>query len=509
MSISLNAEQKTLKEVFTRHEKYVIPLYQRPYSWGYDECLQLYSDLIDSFEADEGYFLGNIILARSLDTKTKDELEVIDGQQRLTTLILFFKAIKLIYPKTYKSLDRSIWIEDEESDEKIPRIVTKIFEIIEEKKNLELVINIEKNDFLKKYYLCLKDNKLDLKLLNKNFKNNRFLYNLILFNDWIKYYFEDIEKLRDFIKYLFDNVYMLPIELVEENKDKARDKALVIFERINNRGLNLSDADIFKANLYSKADDKEKFAKYWSDIKNQAGELGYKIDDIFRFYSHIIRGINGIITSEINLRDFFTLKSYSPFKQKLYNNILDDLFKILEILKSIKEKTENNKWLQILNLYTNQFPKFALVCYVYKNGFSNIDEFLIKLIRYVYKIGSTTYVKFEIYKIIDKIFKGIEIDSYIDKNYSKDDFYMGKLKKGFFLLGFYLNNNVIENAQVERLFAYKELESKDLDIYYDTIANFTIKNEKKELRKKLCKNFLEERKNHYENTVIFFMKGEI
>ena len=509
MPISLNAEQKNLKEVFTRSEKYIIPLYQRPYSWGYDECLQLYSDLIGSFEVDEGYFLGNIILARSLDSKTKDELEIIDGQQRLTTLTLFFKAIKLIYTKTYKSLDRSIWIEDEESDEKIPRIVTKIFEIIDEKKNLEFVINIEKNSFLEKYNLCLKNNKLDLKLLNKNFKNNKFLSNLILFYDWINYYFEDMEKLRDFIKYLFDNVYMLPIELVEENKDKARDKALMIFERINNRGLNLSDADIFKANLYSKADDKEKFAKYWSDIKNQAEELGYKIDDVFRFYSHIIRGINGIITPEINLRDFFTLTNYSPFKQKLYNDILNDLFKILSILKDINEKTQNNKWLQILSLYTNQFPKFALVCYVYKNGFQGIDSLLMKLIRYVYKTGSTTYVKFEIYKIIDRIFKGIEIDDYIDKNYSKDDFYMGKLKKGFFLLGFYLKNDVIANVQVERLFVYKELEDKNLDIYYDSIANFTIKNEKKELRKKLSKNFLEERKNYFENNVVSFIKGEI
>ncbi len=513
MSISLNAEQKSLKDVFTRSEKYVIPLYQRPYSWGYDECLQLYTDLIEAFKSDEAYFLGNIIIARSTDTKTKDELEVIDGQQRLTTLILLFKAIKLLYPKTYKSLDRSIWIEDEETDEKYPKIVTKIFEILDEKKNLERVINIDKDEFLNEYYICF-DNKgeeINLKCLDRNFRENKFLYNLILFYKWIDYYLgDDIDKLRDFIKFLLEQVYMLPIELVEENKDKARNKALMIFERINNRGLNLSDADIFKAYLYSKANNKNDFARYWSDIKNQTEDLGYKIDDIFRFYSHIVRGENSIISSEISLRDFFTIKDYSPFKQKVYNDIMDDLYKIIETIKIINNRKKSNKWLQILDYYTNQYPKIALVCYVYKNNFNDgIDIFLERLTRYVYMTGSTSYVKFEIYKIIERIFKNEEIDSYKNEKYSSDDFYMGRLKKGFYLLAYYLDNEVKENYSVSRIFTSRELEKYKLEDFYESIANFSLIIEKNNLKNRLItkSKFFKEREEKLQNNIIEFIKG--
>ena len=512
MSISLNAEQKSLKDVFTRSEKYVIPLYQRPYSWGYDECLQLYTDLIESFENDEAYFLGNIIIARSTDTKTKDELEVIDGQQRLTTLILLFKAIKLLYPKTYKSLDRAIWIEDEETDEKYPKLVTKIFEILNEKKNLERVINIDKDEFLNEYRICFnnKGEEINLKCLNKNFRENKFLYNLFLFYKWFDYYFGDnIDKFRDFIKFLLEQVYMLPIELVEENKDKARNKALMIFERINNRGLNLSDADIFKSYLYSKADNKNNFAKYWSDIKNQAEDLGYKIDDIFRFYSHIVRGEKSIISSEISLRDFFTIKDYSPFKQKLYKDIMDDLYKIIETIKTLNNRKKSNKWLQILDYYTNQYPKIALVCYIYKNNFDNkIDSFLERLTRYVYMTGSTSYVKFEIYKIIDKIFKNQEIDSYKNEKYTNDDFYMGRLKKGFYLLSYYLDNEVAGNYSVNRIFTSRELIECKLEEFYESIANFSLYIEKNELKKLLLDSeSFKEREMKLQNNIVQFMRG--
>jgi len=75
MSLSLNAEQKELLKIFKIEEQYVIPEYQHPYSWEYEQCFQLFKDIIDSFKPyddisqsykpSEDYFIGNIIIAKS------------------------------------------------------------------------------------------------------------------------------------------------------------------------------------------------------------------------------------------------------------------------------------------------------------------------------------------------------------------------------------------------------------------------------------------------------------
>lgn len=61
MALSLTAEQKKLYQLFETSERYIIPEFQRPYSWGYDECYQLYMDLTSAFRRKrEDYFLGNL-----------------------------------------------------------------------------------------------------------------------------------------------------------------------------------------------------------------------------------------------------------------------------------------------------------------------------------------------------------------------------------------------------------------------------------------------------------------
>ena len=70
--------------------KFIIPLYQRPYRWEVDKCETLWNDILESFRDSEGkeYFLGSIIVHSSDDIK----FEVIDGQQRITTLTMLFRA---------------------------------------------------------------------------------------------------------------------------------------------------------------------------------------------------------------------------------------------------------------------------------------------------------------------------------------------------------------------------------------------------------------------------------
>jgi uncharacterized protein with ParB-like and HNH nuclease domain len=81
-----------LSKIFSSDFDYVIPSYQRPYAWTVDEASELFDDLYDFYqrEEEETYFLGSIVLIKEED---KNYAEVIDGQQRLTTLTILLASI--------------------------------------------------------------------------------------------------------------------------------------------------------------------------------------------------------------------------------------------------------------------------------------------------------------------------------------------------------------------------------------------------------------------------------
>ena len=122
----LNVDQKTIKDLFqSKKSDFLIPDYQRPYAWGEAECRTLWDDIFSFAIPDEGktefdsnseYFLGPIVTFRN-----EDKLEVIDGQQRLTTLMLLLRAF---YSKfghmqdkasvsTRQNIEKCLWKTDE------------------------------------------------------------------------------------------------------------------------------------------------------------------------------------------------------------------------------------------------------------------------------------------------------------------------------------------------------------------------------------------------------------
>ena len=144
MPLFLSAEQKSVKGIFLNDDIYIIPYYQRPYSWTEEHCLQLYNDITQSFEEDRPYFVGNIIFAQQ---EGKEELEIIDGQQRLITLWLFIKAMSVIYPKLskIKRLISVIPSWDEET-EPVCKFNSKIIET-EDQESLDRILLFTQNDF--------------------------------------------------------------------------------------------------------------------------------------------------------------------------------------------------------------------------------------------------------------------------------------------------------------------------------------------------------------------------
>ena len=272
------------------------------------------------------------------------------------------------------------------------------------------------------------------------------------------------EEKRKFVKFFIYKVYLLPIELKGKTEEEANDRALMIFETINNRGQNLEDADIFKAKLYNKAVSvgrKTDFLDRWIRIKDECESLDISIEDLFKYYSHILRGKKGITTFEASLRDFFTKGPNAPIIISDYEQVTDELSHVLDVLQMSEGDSEEisdlGMWLKILKMYSNKFPMFAIVSYLYKYGKDEgYIDFLKLLTRVCYSYGPSTTVKFTIYNIIADIFSEVikekrSVDYCMPNLESLNTRY--HLKKGLILLTYYIvvKQPVIGAPSVERI----------------------------------------------------------
>ena len=450
MALNLQASQQDLKGIFGTGDRFIIPSYQRPYSWEYDQCSQLFSDIVEAFEEGKEFFVGNILMAKSPVEKNRPR--VVDGQQRLLTIWLMFKVMYLLYPGL-NDLKKVVAVPAREGDKTFPKIVSEVFET-DDPKDIPYIHEMTLKQLEMEYHGAL-DKKGNIRedIIKSRIKINLFyLYNWILTKR--KEY--DDERMKDFIFFILDNVSVLPIELTGTDMEDASDRALVIFETLNNRGMDLEDADIFKERLYRKAvsvKEKDMFIQNWTDLKSLVEDVGMTIDDIFRYYSHIIRGRNNITYGEKSLRQFFLLEKFSPLQNKEYKDILDDLNEMVWVLKflstSANQQNELGKWMQIINAYTNQYPKYVLATYLFEYGWENIKkdsrkfiELIKALIRYCYFMGSTTTVKFRMYEYIKQITHKQEIgeNRISDLNITRFD-WVGTLRKGYTLLAYYLTTN--------------------------------------------------------------------
>jgi uncharacterized protein with ParB-like and HNH nuclease domain len=94
----LNVDQKTISDLLSdKRSDFLIPDYQRPYAWNEEQCQALWDDIFvfsfpnndyEAFDDNDEYFLGSIVTFKNDNGKS----EVIDGQQRLTTLMLMLRA---------------------------------------------------------------------------------------------------------------------------------------------------------------------------------------------------------------------------------------------------------------------------------------------------------------------------------------------------------------------------------------------------------------------------------
>ena len=501
MALSLSAEQKNLKNLFFGEDLYIIPEYQRPYSWDEETCFQMYSDITAAFAEKKEYFMGNIILARGTNVGEESRPEVVDGQQRLLTVWLWLKAMSLLFPsfnKLKSSIELQLWTIDVEI---VPRIDSKVFEA----DDASVIQEIWKLD--ESWVDSCSNSQYLVRIGNRILSKNQLMSNFISIYSWLKEFYSRIspQEIKSFIDYFISQVYFLPIEMKGQSIDDAVDKALKIFETINNRGQNLESADIFKSTLYSKAKSvhKEKmFINDWVFLRSECDRLKISVDRLFRFYSHIIRGQQNIVSMEMNLREFFVNENYSPLKMNDFEIVIDELKRIINILSTINElrhgEGETSLLVSIMDYYTNSNPWFAVVTYMYKHESDDLVPFMKNLIRFCYSYGTSLSIRFPLYEIISDIMherswekkyvnEKVElssVNSRLKKGYVLLDYYLRGLKasvKGYRFYEFITDLNAYKNLDYEILSSLGNmyvmpknagLVDKDVDEWKDKIDSF-------------------------------------
>ncbi|GAA7253716.1 hypothetical protein HpCK38_04950 [Helicobacter pylori] len=120
----MKPDKKSLKKILVvgNDTYYQIPIYQRPYQWGKEQCEELLNDLFENYEdhGEDDYFCGSLVFIQSdKDNKT----DVVDGQQRLSTFILLAKVLATLYPvgDKYQRYLQESWSDRHEDGEKKKR----------------------------------------------------------------------------------------------------------------------------------------------------------------------------------------------------------------------------------------------------------------------------------------------------------------------------------------------------------------------------------------------------
>ncbi|BEG57038.1 DUF262 domain-containing protein [Helicobacter sp. NHP21005] len=320
----MKTEQKSVLDYLSKNE-FLIPEYQRPYAWDEEQCTQLWDDLEDFFDEKEGqaeYFLGPVVMY-----KQNGAQHIIDGQQRTTTLILLLKAL---YNKAYKDkseetsnlvsmLESYLWDRDDISG-KPDYQKTRLKSEVATDAQVEVLEAILNNTYAI-------PEKVDPKasLYEKN-----YCFFLGKSDDFAR---ERPTQWNRFCVTLLKSCVLLPIECEGASEDKKLENALRIFNTLNNRGLPLSDADMFKSIIFKNKEgleEKSEFVQMWKELEeHNDSSLVNGLDNFFRHYMHVVRAREQDKSKEKNLRDFFLKK---------HKKILEDKsVKVMEEIKRLKD----------------------------------------------------------------------------------------------------------------------------------------------------------------------------
>ncbi len=260
----MKADATTLLGFFEENQnnQFVIPIYQRLYSWKKEQCEQLWDDIIKIGGNDKmnGHFIGSILYVRVDDTHSSPLL-IIDGQQRLTTITLLLIALR------------------NRSSEEV-----EILEKFSRKKVESYLINSDK-DGDKKFRLILSESDKDtlLSLIDKNKRKPsepslKIVENFKLFEKWIR-------KNTDKLETIFKGLEKLMIVWIALKKEK--DDPQLIFESMNSKGIELTQTDLIRNYIVMETEIEKQedfYNQYWRAMEEEFKQNEKWFDRFVRHY---------------------------------------------------------------------------------------------------------------------------------------------------------------------------------------------------------------------------------
>ncbi|MCR8667947.1 DUF262 domain-containing HNH endonuclease family protein [Aestuariibaculum sp. M13] len=374
---SIKANTFTLKQniddnknvVLNEDLKYVIPIYQRPYSWTEEQITKFISDIFISFygydknSKPEPMFIGTMQLSgQTKQNGHKIEQEVVDGQQRLTTFILLLKLLSKEFNDNNELKNLNFdWLE------------TKV-NSGEQQKFLTTFLNAETYPILNEETLnpYLKNAAIIQQLLNEEFKDE--LGNSINF---------DIDA---FINHLYSNIYFVIIETFA-----GLSKTLQIFDAINTTGLDLNGSDIFKIKMYEYLKDFEKkddsVFEEISSLYAKVDRLNLELDSNIAF-SEILGIYSDILISKYSLNTSLYSLGADTFFERLFDTIFNikvwkDFNNAHKVQLSIDEL---EKIIDARFLWEKlPYPTFEDSCLMHITWWSRYRRFWTIIIIFIYK----------------------------------------------------------------------------------------------------------------------------
>ena len=336
----LQAGETTLNKLLNTSRQFIVPIFQRNYSWQKSQYEQLWFDILraSKFKEKQNHFIGSIVyIDMGTPAGRPQQLLLIDGQQRLTTISILLCAIKDYVQKF--------------------NLETKLINLAKIK-NQFLYNSDEIDEDKYKLLLNVQDKETYIKLIdNTIFTVNKPATNII------KCYEFFYERIEDFIKEYgqIDEIYagIFKLSLVSISLDKDSDNPQMIFESMNSTGKDLSQTDLLRNYLLMDLTPEKQtrlYKTYWKSMEELFGEDIYK-NDVNKF--------------DYFIRDFLTLKSdtgyickinnvYENFKRYYLDNncekfaVLKDLFtyaKYYACIDLLQEKDDE------LKLYWQEFKK--------------------------------------------------------------------------------------------------------------------------------------------------------
>lgn len=438
MGATIKGAEYPVSEIFSQYFDYVIPNFQRPYAWTEEEAGKLFSDLFDFYTGqpeDEQYFLGSIVLYKPDDKKPFSE--VIDGQQRLTTLTILLSLITSMIPKDDDFFDdfRSFIIEKGSPVKGIPA-------------KPRVTIRERERDFFRKYVQEFRFNELftlDVGAQTTEAKKNIIL-NAKLLSDNLKKSFAGIDEVKAFGSFILNRCFLVQVIT------STREAAFRIFSVMNNRGLDLKATDIFKANLIGVLPTslQDEYTDKWESMEVELGRDGF--NDLFV----AIRMIRAKVKAKVALQDEFEQVVIPEKNKTTVMHFIDDVLapycEAYRVVKNCEYMATNgadqvNDILQWLNRLDNSdwVPSALLFYHMHKTDSVQMNRFLRRLERLAAYMRATSWDVTHRIERYAKVLKDVENGAWevIELTQEEISEFVGKLNSDIYKMASKKRNYLI------------------------------------------------------------------